>query len=119
MQGNNNGNQNEENNPQIPQPPQLMLQQPPNRAQMNVDQQNQPPVNLPNTNPNQQNQIQQLQNIMQVHQQQAALMSPQSIQGLHTPPTFAHSQPITSPIHFSNNPYGQFQQQHQTQTSLR
>ena len=109
---NNNGNQNEENNPQIPQPPQLMLQQPQGRSQMNVDQQNQPPVNPANNNQNQ-SQIQQFQNIMQLHQQRAALTSPQSMQGLHTPPTFAHSQPITSPIHFSNNPYGQFPQQHQ------
>ena len=102
MQDNNN------NNPQVPQPPHLILQQSQNRSQMNVDQQNQPPVHPPNNNQNQQNQnqMQQLQNIMQLHQQQ-------SMQGLHTPPTFAHSQPITSPIHFNNNPYGQFPQQPQ------
>ena len=115
MQDNNNNNQNEINNPQVPQPPHLILQQSQNRSQMNVDQQNQPPVHPPNDNQNQQNQnqMQQLQNIMQLHQQRTTLTSPQSMQGLHTPPTFAHSQPITSPIHFNNNPYGQFPQQHQ------
>ena len=111
-QGSNNpNNPNNQGNAEAPQPqpPHLVLQQPQNqnRSQMNVDTDNQS-QHSQQSHPNQyQHQLQQFQ-MMQLQQQSAAPQPPQ-IQGLHTPPTFAQSQPMINPMAFNTN-YAHYQQ---------
>ena len=114
---NNRDNPNNQGNTEVPQPPQLVLQQsqnqPQNRSQMNVDTDNQS-QHSQQSHPNQQNvqqyqhQLQQFQ-MMQL-QQQSAAAQPSQLQGLHTPPAFAHSQPMVNPMAFNANPYAHYQQ---------
>ena len=108
----NSNNRNNPNNPgnnEVPQPPQLVLQQPPNRMNVDTDNQSQHSQHSQQSRGNQQNAQQQQQQfqLMQL-QQQAAIQSP--FQGLHTPPTFAQSQPMINPMAFSANPHGHYQQ---------
>ena len=108
---NNRNTPNNQGNTEVPQPPQLVLQQPQNRMNVDTDNQSQHSQHSQQSQRNQQNAQQQqfqLMQLQQLQQQGAAIQPP--LQGLHTPPTFAQSQPMMHPMAFGANPHAHYQQ---------